>query len=128
MSTSVNVRVFDPALCCSSGVCGPAVDPQLARFAADLEWLKGQGVSVQRFNLAHQPAAFAENVSVKAALETMGEAGLPLVQVDGQVKSTGCYPSREALAAWAGLGAPNVKASGCCEPATSAAPRKSGCC
>ena len=28
------VRVFDPAMCCSTGVCGPSVDPQLARFSA----------------------------------------------------------------------------------------------
>jgi hypothetical protein len=32
--------VFDPAMCCSTGVCGPSVDPELARFAADLDWLK----------------------------------------------------------------------------------------
>ena len=57
------IRVFDPAMCCSSGVCGPSVDPQLARFSADLDWLKAQGVSVERFNLAQQPAAFAEDPS-----------------------------------------------------------------
>ena len=37
---STTIRVFDPAMCCSSGVCGPQVDPDLARFAADLDWLK----------------------------------------------------------------------------------------
>lgn len=76
---SVTVRVFDPALCCPTGVCGPSVDPQLARFAADLEWLKTQGASVERFNLAQQPGAFAEDTTVKAALETEGEVALPLL-------------------------------------------------
>jgi hypothetical protein len=33
------VEVFDPPMCCSSGVCGPNVDPTLARLAADLHWL-----------------------------------------------------------------------------------------
>jgi AhpD family alkylhydroperoxidase len=103
---SVTVRVFDPALCCSTGVCGPSIDPQLARFAADLDWLKTQGVSVERFNLAQQPGAFAEDTTVKTALETKGEAGLPLVKVNGEVKVTGAYPSRGELAAWAGVGAP----------------------
>ena len=51
------VRVFDPAMCCSTGICGPSVDPELVRFAADLDWLKSQGVSVERFNLSQQPAA-----------------------------------------------------------------------
>jgi len=100
------IRIFDPAMCCSTGVCGPSVDPQLARFAADLDWLKGQGVSVERFNLSQQPGAFVDDAAVKATLEKQGEAGLPLVKVNGDVKSSGVYPSRDDLAAWAGIGAP----------------------
>jgi AhpD family alkylhydroperoxidase len=100
------VRVFDPAMCCSTGVCGPSVDPQLVRFAADLDWLKGQGISVQRFNLAQEPGAFAENPAAKYALADAGEAALPLVEVDGEVKSRGVYPSRDELAVWAGVAAP----------------------
>lgn len=103
------VRVFDPAMCCSSGVCGPSVDPKLARFSADLDWLKQQGVSVERFNLAQQPAVFAEDPTVRAALEAKGEAGLPVVKVDGAVKISGEYPSRADLAAWAGLGKPTAR-------------------
>ena len=129
------VRVFDPAMCCSTGVCGPSVDPQLARLAADLDWLKAQGIAVERFNLAQQPAAFAEDHAVRSALEARGEAGLPVVKVNGEVKSSGVYPSRAELAAWAGLGGPAPSASqkplgstpirlkaasgGCCAPATS---------
>lgn len=101
----IAVRVFDPAMCCATGICGPSVDPQLVRFAADLDWLKGQGVSVERFNLSQQPAAFADDAAVKTALETKGEAGLPLVKVNGEVKSSGTYPTRDELAAWAGVGA-----------------------
>lgn len=127
-------------MCCSTGICGPSVDPQLVRFAADLAWLKSQGVSVERFNLSQQPAAFAADAEVKAALETKGEAGLPLVKVNGEVKSSGELPSREKLSAWAGLAAPTVpasdeaaptaKSSGCCGPAKTAdgsAPKKSCC-
>jgi AhpD family alkylhydroperoxidase len=100
------VRVFDPAMCCSTGVCGPSVDPQLARFSADLDWLKSQGVSVERFNLAQEPAAFAEDPAVRSVLEAKSDAGLPVVKVNGEIKSTGLYPSREELAAWAGIGGP----------------------
>ena len=130
----IAVRVFDPAMCCSTGICGPSVDPQLARFAADLDWLKGQGVSVERFNLAQQPAAFASDAAVKTALETKGEAGLPLVEVNGEVKSSGVYPSRKELAAWAGVSAvppeANAKSIGCCGPAKTdvSGQKKSGCC
>jgi len=64
-------------MCCSTGICGPSVDPQLARFAADLAWLKQQGVAVERFNLSREPAAFADDDAVKAALETKGEQRSP---------------------------------------------------
>jgi len=97
------VRVFDPAMCCSTGICGASVDPQLVRFAADLEWLGSRGVSVERFNLSQQPGAFAEDAAVRASLEAGGEAALPLVKVDGEVRSSGVYPSRDDLSAWAGL-------------------------
>ncbi len=101
----MNVRVFDPAMCCSTGICGPSVDPLLVRFAADLDWLKSSGATVQRFNLSQEPAAFVED-AVKQALEAKGEAALPLVMVDDQVRSTGTYPSREQLAEWAGVALP----------------------
>lgn len=98
------VQVFDPAMCCPTGVCGPSVDPKLVRFAADLDWLKMEGISVERFNLSQQALVFAEDAEVKAALQAQGEGALPLIKVDGRVQSTGLYPSREQLAAWAGLG------------------------
>ena len=100
------VHVFDPAMCCSTGVCGPSVEPELARFAADLDWLKSQGISVERFNLSQQPGAFAADAAVKAALEAKGEGALPLVKVDGTVRSSGVYPSRPELAAWSDVAAP----------------------
>ena len=100
------VQVFDPAMCCSTGVCGPSVDPKLVRFAADLDWVKNQGVTVARFNLAQQPGDFAADLDVKAALEDSVDESLPLVKVDGSVKSKGRYPSRAELAEWAGLKAP----------------------
>ena len=101
-----SIQVFDPAMCCPTGICGPTVEPHLVRFAADLDWLKAQGVTVERFNLSQQPMAFAGDVEVKAALHERGEAALPLIKMDGKVQSLGTYPSREQLATWAGLAMP----------------------
>lgn len=97
------IQVFDPPMCCSTGVCGPAVDPKLARFAGDLQWLAAQGVDVQRFNLAQQPEAFAASAVVKGALEAHGNECLPLIIADGAVAGRGEYLSRERLAAIAGV-------------------------
>ncbi len=92
------LQVFEPAMCCSTGVCGPSVDPVLPRFAADLQWLKSKGIEVERFNLAQQTAAFTNNATVKRALNTYGIKCLPLVLVNGEIVATRGYPSREELA------------------------------
>jgi hypothetical protein len=119
------LRVFDPAMCCSTGVCGPSVDPALARFAADVAWLARQGAKVERFNLGTDPAAFAAEPAVKAAL-ARGVEVLPLVMVDGRVVSEGAYPSRETLAALAGIVVRKVPLAeqGSCQPS----PGGGGCC
>jgi AhpD family alkylhydroperoxidase len=100
------IEVFDPAMCCSTGVCGPSVDPALVRFAADLDWLSGQGVTVERFNLAQQPGAFAERELVSEALRAKGEECLPLVLADGVVVSESRFVSRAELAGFAGVEQP----------------------
>ena len=97
------IEVFDPAMCCSTGVCGPSVDPVLPRFAADLEWLAEGGVQVMRHNLAQEPAAFAAAPAVQAALTERGTDCLPLILVDGRIVSQGVYPTRAELASWTGL-------------------------
>jgi len=96
------IHVYDKPMCCSTGVCGPQVDPVLPQFAADLDWLKAQGNQVERFNLAQQPGAFAENAEVRQLLASEGTECLPLIVVDGVVTSRAQYPSRETLAMWGG--------------------------
>lgn len=128
---TATIQVFDPAMCCSTGICGPSIDPALVRFAADLEWLGEQGVSVERFNLSQQPQAFVAQPLVTKAIELQGEAALPTVLCCGAIKSTGVYPSRAQLAAWAGIEAgvsgkpplstePHAEKGSCCGP--------KGCC
>jgi hypothetical protein len=116
------LQVFDRPMCCSTGVCGPSVDPALPRFAADLDWLKSQGVTVERYNLAQQPAAFTQHDDVRAALQRENIACLPLFRVNGVIVFQGKYPSRSMLARWCGVGeaapAP-VAGAPCCAP---------GCC
>ncbi len=94
------VQVFDPALCCSSGVCGTDVDQALVNFSADVDWARHNGVPIERFNLAQQPMAFAEHEAVKDMLQRVGEAALPITLIDGQVVLSGSYPQRETLAGW----------------------------
>jgi hypothetical protein len=128
---SVTICVFDPPMCCGTGVCGPTVDPELARFAADLDWLQKQGVAVERHNLAQQPGAFVANAIVKEALTERGNDCLPLVLVDDRIAVEGAYPSRETLAALAGVVVRRLAvapATPCCTPSTATDAPKTGCC
>jgi len=97
------VEVFDPPMCCSTGVCGPKVDPALVRFTADLHWLANQKIAVERYNLAQQPQAFAAREVVKTALRQYGNECLPLILLNGTVISQSCYPTRDELARLAGV-------------------------
>lgn len=108
------LQVFDPPMCCASGVCGPSVNPALPQLAADLEWLKGLGVPVERFNLAQQPAAFRDHAAVRETLAQEGVGCLPLFRVDEVTVSKGVYPTRVQLAEWVGLAAPAAAQPGSC--------------
>jgi AhpD family alkylhydroperoxidase len=99
----MKIEIFDPPMCCSTGVCGLAVNPDLVRFAANLDWLMRQGVEVERYTLSQQPAAFAGTQVVKESLAKDGNDCLPLTLVDGAVVCTGKYPTREMLAGYAGI-------------------------
>lgn len=119
----IKVQVFDPALCCSTGVCGTKVDPALVNFAADVDWAKKQGLTIERFNLSQQPMAFAQNELVKKFLERSGADSLPLILIDGDVALAGRYPSRKELAQWAKIEFSEPRtAKSCCGG------KKSGCC
>ncbi|MDO9102042.1 MAG: arsenite efflux transporter metallochaperone ArsD [Candidatus Nitrotoga sp.] len=98
-----SIQVFDPAMCCNTGVCGVDVDQQLVNFAADVDWAKQNGAQIQRFNLAQQPMDFANSLVVKGFLERSGQEALPLILVDGEFALAGRYPNRVELARWAGI-------------------------
>lgn len=121
------LEIYEPAMCCSTGVCGVDVDPVLVQFVADLQWLTEQGVSVSRYNLSQEPQAFATNTDVVKEMEA-GMDRLPIVVVDGQIASTGVYLSRAQFAQKLGItpeqtqSKPHVKIEeGCCKPS-------GGCC
>lgn len=111
------IQVFDPAMCCSSGVCGIDVNQALVTFSADVAWAKEKGAQIERFNLSTDPMAFANNPAVNSFLELSGAEALPLILVDGQVALAGRYPNRPELAKWTGIIKTPVEAantSSCC--------------
>lgn len=132
------LTIYDPPMCCSTGICGAEIDQKLVDFAADLDWLKSLGVDVKRINLSQEPTLFAKNERVKSVLETSGVEGLPVIIAGDVLQSSGQYPSRDKLAEMAGValaqstnGAKNkAESSGCCSGnrAETAKAATEGCC
>jgi hypothetical protein len=124
-----NIQIFDPALCCSTGVCGTDVDQALVSFSADVAWAKALGAQIARFNLAKEPMAFADNVIVTGFLRRSGHEALPLVLVDGEIALAGRYPNRAELARWAGIDAAVTPAAASTSATTCCSGRSgSACC
>lgn len=116
-----HVKVYDPAVCCSTGVCSPDSDVTIAQFSAALDKAKKSGAVVDRFTLAHQPGEYVANATVKALLDSDGIDVLPIVFVDGEILSKGSYPSRGEFLDRLGIedaaAANAASASSCCGPA-----------
>lgn len=92
------VELYEPAMCCQTGVCGPSVDQQLIDVREDLRWAEAQGAQVVRHNLSSDPDAFVANPKVTGLMQAFGEAALPVLIVDGEIAIHGRYPSRDHLA------------------------------
>ncbi len=100
---NATIEIYDPAMCCSTGVCGSDVDSSLVDFANDVKWLKSKGIEVKRFNLGQEPEAFKTNPHVLTRLQKEGSEILPVILVNDKVASEGGYPSREQLCEWLGI-------------------------
>lgn len=85
--------IFDPAMCCSTGVCGPGVDKNLMRVATVISRLEKNGVKVDRHNLTSNPKIFVESRIVNKLLNEGGVDILPITIVDGVVVKTKEYPT-----------------------------------
>ncbi len=119
--------IFEPAMCCSTGVCGPSVDKELLRVSTVLSNLKSNGVVVERHNLTSNPLIFVQNQEINSMLDKEGIEILPVVMVDGKVVKTKSYPSNEEICSLLDIPEDYLKApekntsKGCCDPSN-------GCC
>ena len=112
------MQIFEPALCCDTGVCGASVDPELLRITTVLNTLKQNGVIIDRFNLNSAPMEFVTNQTVNVYVNQKGADALPCVTVDGEIVIEGRYPTNaeilELLELPASAMLPDIKNDGCC--------------
>ena len=91
------MQIFEPALCCETGICGASVDPELLRITTVIDRLKKNGVTIKRFNLNNAPIEFVTNQTVNTYVNQKGVEALPVVLVDGKIVIEGRYPTNEEI-------------------------------
>lgn len=100
MMKAITVEIFDPPMCCASGLCGPDVDPALLQIQEVLLKIKTKWpevVHVERYGLSQQPGKFVENQNVMRLLESHGTSALPMTVVNGEIRQYGEYPGYDDL-------------------------------
>lgn len=97
------IEIFDPAMCCSTGVCGPSIDPELIRMAAVVHNLKAKGYDIDRYNLGSEPEKFVESKIISQLLTDKGPEVLPVTIVNGEVAKEKVHLTNEELINLTGL-------------------------
>lgn len=118
------LALFEPAMCCSTGVCGPAVNENLLQITSVMNALDTvEGFQAKRYNLSNNPQSFVENEKISQLLQEKGADALPATLLNGEVVKVGEYPSIEEITAFTGIRFVPIDSNneGCCES-------NSGCC
>lgn len=109
-----NIEIFEPAMCCSTGLCGVSVDPELLRISTVLNTLKERGIEVKRYNLTNAPMEFVKNKVVSEFVKVYGADRLPVTVVDGELAISGRYPTNEEFTEWLSLPQDLLGKQECC--------------
>lgn len=97
------IEIFDPAMCCPTGLCGTNISTELMRIAVVIETLKKQGIMVTRHNLRDEPQVYVTNQVVNDYLQKYGAEALPITLVDGEVAVSKTYPTTRQMSEWSGV-------------------------
>ncbi|MDF2540945.1 MAG: arsD [Herbinix sp.] len=92
------MQIYEPAMCCSTGICGVSVDPELLRIATAVNTLQEHGIEVERFNLTSAPMEFINNKEINELINSEnGVEKLPATVVDDKIVFTGRYPTNDEI-------------------------------
>lgn len=97
------MSIYEPAMCCETGLCGVSVDPELLRVSTTINNLRKLGYEVKRYNLSSAPMEFVKNKTVHDSMRKGGAKILPITIVDQTVVKTGKYPTNEEFQQWLGV-------------------------
>lgn len=97
------IRLYERAMCCPTGLCGPVLDPELIRISVAIDNMTKNKVDIDRYNLSSFPDKFAKNEKIKEQLKEKGKYALPITTVDDEIVMTGRYLTNEEFAEISGI-------------------------
>ncbi len=109
MDQTIKLEIYEPAMCCASGVCGPSVDPELLRISSIVHARNHNHTQIARYNLKDHPMRFVQNPLVQKLLKEKGVAVLPLTLVGNTVLTEGSYPTNAQIEEALGLQSGQLK-------------------
>jgi hypothetical protein len=95
--------IYEPAMCCDTGICGPSVDPELLRISTAINNLRSNRILVERYNLSGNPQVFIDSKEINRMLNKDGIEILPVTMVDGKVVKTKAYPTNDEICKFLGV-------------------------
>lgn len=93
----VTVELFDPPMCCPTGLCGPALDQILLDVNEFILTLRSRGIGVERYQMTSHPQQFMNNAEVMRLVREQQMAALPITVVHGRVIKVGAYPTMDEV-------------------------------
>lgn len=95
----VDIEIYDPPMCCSTGLCGPTIDQTLLDLSEQLAKLQSNGYKVERYQMSTHPNQFIGNPDVMKLIREKQMAALPIVIVHGNIIAEGRYPTEMEIKA-----------------------------
>ncbi len=87
------VELFDPPMCCPTGLCGPTLDQALLDVNEMIVALQADGLRVERYQMTSHPHKFINNTDVMRLVREKQMAALPITIVRGRIVKIGAYPT-----------------------------------
>lgn len=92
-AASSDIELFDPPMCCPTGLCGPTLDQALLDLNEMILKLQSEGLRVERYQMTTNPNAFLANAEVMQLVRDKQMEALPITVVKGKVIKVGVYPT-----------------------------------
>ena len=93
------IELYDPPMCCPTGLCGPELDQTLLDVSEMILALQEEGIPVERYQMTSHPHKFMNNNEVMRLVREKQMAALPITAVHDKVIKAGAYPTLDEIRA-----------------------------